>query len=244
MRKCSLKGYLVYHGYHVYGSPASKIEVKKTIWWSSDKASLDGKIWKLALEALIMGMMEKFHQLWQLLCSENVVVYRVVWNDCASQSKQSYWGESSWFEWQNDRRNASPAFYVQPVIGEAFASLLASCTKSWKHAVSKTVPTFGTKCSFCSFYCLQLHLNVPLVPEVCHVLATSVFAELSNTLLGFGGSSIICLLERPCGHWMRFSLYPPGKDRHFYISFQFLGTLNPKTDLCGPPCALPSPESS
>ena len=65
--------------------------------------------------------------------SKSGVVYWIVWNDCASQSKPSYLGESSWFKWQeNDRRKASPAFYVQPVIGEACASLLVSRTKSWK----------------------------------------------------------------------------------------------------------------
>lgn len=74
------------------------------------------------------------------------------------------------------------------------------------------------------FTASRVHLNLLLIPEVCHVLATLVFAELSHLPLGFGGSSI-------SGLWPLtkvFSLPTRKRGTFLYISFQFLEPLKPK----------------
>lgn len=84
----------------------------------------------------------------------------------------------------------------------------------------------------------RVRLNFLLLPEVCHVLAALVFAELSDTPLGSGGPSINCLLELPCGHWIRFSLYPPGRDRDILTSLP--SSLDPWRRICaGFPVCFP-----
>lgn len=70
-----------------------------------------------------------------------------------------------------------------------------------------------------------VHLNLLLLPEVCHVLTTLGFAELSDVPLGSGGSPSIAYWSSLVATELGF-LYPLGRDRDIFTFH--LSSLDPE----------------